>query len=151
MLMLLPGGCSTKPKLNSTLRASQRHGVKLSEVRTVPANLLKKRMVISRAEYRKALALGERVNRLRMVQIFARSEDRLSQYPYYRILRVSKNSVYHMLGLRSGDLVMAADDYVIFDPQVFWKFVVLLQYEKSATIEIVRAGRGILFQYQFVD
>lgn len=126
-------------------------GVKLSEYRIADPKLQTKKLAISRARFRQSLAKPNALGRLRMVKVFKRASEQSLPYPIYRLFGISKGDPYFLLGLRSGDILVAANDWVIFDPARFTQYVYLLQGEKTAQIEIERMGQSMLFEYHFVD
>jgi type II secretory pathway component PulC len=68
----------------------------------------------------------------------------------YRLFDVSPDGVYGLLGLENSDIIVAADRYLLKNPNQFPAFVRLLSNENEATIEIRRGGEGRLLKYSFV-
>ena len=58
--------------------------------------------------------------------------------------------MYGLIGLENGDVIVAANRYLIKNPAQFPAFVQLLASQNEATIEIRRGGEARLHKYIFV-
>ncbi|NDC37654.1 MAG: hypothetical protein EBZ48_06330 [Proteobacteria bacterium] len=104
---------------------------------------------VSKAKFLATLKQGEGSNEVRLVSVFRREGQRL---PQYRIFDVRPGSAYQLLGLEDGDLLLAADDRIVYDPAGFRTFVVeYLKGQSSATITISRGGVTSLYRYSFAE
>jgi len=104
---------------------------------------LKKEIVLDRTQVEKALARADAPLRIRMVEVF--SGTKLSRR--YRVMGFDKTGIYPLLGLKVGDVILAADNFIIQDPALFPKFIGLLPNESAATIHVFRAGKELLLVY----
>lgn len=71
--------------------------------------------------------------------------------PEYRLFGIEPHSAYWVLGLRNADILVGADDYVIYDSRAFPKFIELLSKQNEGTVEIRRDGKPLLFKYSITD
>lgn len=124
-------------------------GTKIDELRGAPPfdrRTIKVELV--REEYQKMLEVEGSANDARLVQIFHRGEAE-EELKEYRLLDVRPNSVYDLLKLRQADVLIAADGFVVPNPQVFWNYLRLIARFEVASIEIRRGGTPILLEYSF--
>lgn len=105
---------------------------------------------VNRSEYGKSLRYQKALQRLRLVPIL-RSAQFSGEVPEYRLFDVQPLGPAHFLGLREADILIAANGYIIYDPEKFKTYLMLLQNEKTADIEIRRNGQHILYKYTFTD
>jgi hypothetical protein len=111
-----------------------------------PAQNVEKR-VISKAKLLDLSMRGGSFNELRLVQIFRRGTT--EAFPEYRVFEVRKSGIYDYIGLQSGDVLLAANDYPIFDPDGFRLFTTRYLAEmKKSSINIVREGVAILIELE---
>lgn len=152
ILMLLVAGCSSG--LFRAEKASA--GVQLSDVRAeLPRDLVVKKVTIKKDEFEatfKTTRTSSRelrgpLDKIRIVTIFKRSSN---PYPEYHLFNIWPHSPYAALGLRDGDILVAANDWVVFNSDKFKQYISLLRNEDDATIEIRRRGRPMLYKYTFV-
>lgn len=101
---------------------------------------------VKREELRQALDKGSRLNRIRVIELFEGGGERP---PRYRLLGIKEGSAYRMLGLENADVVLAADNRIMYSSAIFPQFVSLLPGEKYATIHLVRGGKEMVFTYTF--
>jgi len=140
-------GCSTVGNLFSSRSDTNIKGVKLSEARGgTPAGLKEIERKIKLTLFKKSLNSESALGRLRIIKIVSNDP-----YPKYRLFDIRKGDPYYLLGLRNADVLVAANDWVVFDGAKFRTFVWLLQKEKRGSIEIHRAGKLIRFLYTFED
>lgn len=78
---------------------------------------------------------------LRVVKVFRRGKTR--PFPEYRLFDVRKGSPYDLLGLKSGDIVLAADGWIVFGPEKVAKYAELLQFANTGSFVIDRDGKLI--------
>ncbi len=104
---------------------------------------------VSRSEYKKSLAGVKAFDRLRLVQLMTRSQN--DELPENRLFDIMPGTPAVLLGLQNADILIAANDYVIHSPLKFKQYLILLQNEKTAEIEIRRDEHPIIFKYEFVD
>lgn len=105
-------------------------------------------MKISRAEYTKALQNQKALQRLRMVPLL-RSAKFATGIPEYRLFDVEPGSAADVLGLKNSDVLIAVDDFILYDSQKFKSYLMLLQNEQSSNLEVQRESKPILFKYVF--
>lgn len=113
-----------------------------------PPDLRTVSVTVERSELQKALGRTDLHGRVRLVPIL-RPESEKIPYPEYRLFDVREGSAYALLGLQNADVLVAADGYVLKDPQTFPIFVQLLRGQPGGKIEIVRGGEPILMEYRF--
>lgn len=106
-------------------------------------------VMLNRETYLKALEKEGAVNQARLVEVFHRGQSD-NELKEYRLLDVRPNSVYDLLGLKHGDVLVAANGYVVPVPQMFWNYLRLISQFEKATIEVRRDGTPVLLEYQFV-
>jgi type II secretory pathway component PulC len=132
------------------LYARPRGAVKLSDVRPVPESRTEKQMTLSAEALLEALAKGNQINRIRIVPIFYRSSQIGESYPEYRLFEIQNGSIYERVGLRNGDVLVAADDYVVFTPDQFREYMRVFPRLENPSMEITRDGKPLLFKYTIV-
>lgn len=125
--------------------------VLLSQVRPVADNLERVTLSIRKADLKAAIERGEAVNTIRMIRLFRRGGPGPYQFPEYRLFDIQAGSVFTLLGLQNADVLVALNDYVLYDPTKFPVYVRLLQNETDAQIEIRRGEQPVLLQYQFLE
>ena len=104
---------------------------------------------IPRKKLQKALTRGSEANEIRLVQVFRREDQPL---PQYRLFSVQHGSIYDLLGLQETDILLAADDHVVFEPAAFRTFVVqYLPTQNDASITLMRDGVAMLYRYHITD
>lgn len=125
--------------------------VEINAVRPPPIEL----QVVNRRVSRKALLLalkkGELVNSPRIVEIFFRTGESDLAIPMYRLFEVHPESAYSLLGLQAADIIIAANNFVVFKQQQFRNYIRALPQQKEASIEIKRQGQSLLLKYEIVD
>ena len=142
LIIFLLLGCGTK---NINRGASN-----IDNVRPKPEFIKTIDMAISRKEYTNRLISGGNLNIARLVDIYSR-ETAGGYISEYRIFDIRKGSVLELLGLKNIDILVATNNYVVPNQEVFWQYLRLLQNEMVASIEIRRNGQPILFKYSFID
>lgn len=102
---------------------------------------------VSKKKLLASLKQGEGANEVRLVTVFRRDRQQL---PQYRIFDIRSGSAYHLLGLEDGDILLAANDHIIFDPAGFRTFVIdYLKDQSEASLTISRGGVATLYRYSF--
>lgn len=126
-------------------------GVRLSQIRGEDTAAKSYRVKMSRKVIERALEHGS-VEDIRIVRI-QRSMQSLAQIdvPEYRIFSLRERGPYRTLGLKNGDVLVAVEDYIVFDPWRFKRYVQMLPSQESAQIQIRRYGRPVILNYTFVD
>ncbi|NLF25129.1 MAG: hypothetical protein GX589_05655 [Deltaproteobacteria bacterium] len=124
--------------------------IKLSSVR--PQNYAVKtvEMKIPQSKYLAVIEQGGEKNTARLVPVFSSGAD-WENFPEYRLMDVKPGSVYELLGLRSLDVLIAADDYVVPSSQAFWQFLLLARQFKQFTVEVRRNEVPMLFKYELTQ
>lgn len=123
---------------------------RLSALNPTATQIESHEITVQRAELKKALFDTARVERLRVIEVFASPIARGS-YPEYRLFEIEPGSVYQLLGLQNADILVGVNDYIVANPGVFKKFVYLLPQEKEAQIEVRRGNQPMLFHYKVID
>ena len=145
ILLLLMSGCSL-----TNFSGGESKSVKLSDLRAVQPNLKTIKKEIKRSEIQAALdRVGE--NNIRIVQVHFGPNSGNVELPQYRLFDISERGIYNLIGLRTADILVAASDYVVFEPNQFRAFVQLLKGMNEATIEIRRAKVPTLIDLKIVD
>lgn len=139
------GGCSASSINGNT------GPVAIDVVRPPPIERQALKQRVSRKALLVALQKGELVNSPRIVEIFFRSGETDLAIPMYRLFEVHPESVYSLLGLQAADVILAANNFVIFNQQQFRNYVRALPQQEQASIEIKRAGQPLLLTYEIVD
>lgn len=119
----------------------------IDDVRPIPPVLKVSSFAIQRRDLQEALTRIKE-NPIRLVPVF-QSVSPGDSYEY-KIFDIGPNGVYALLGLENGDILVAANRYLIKSPPQFPAFVQLLANEKEATIEIRRGGESRLHKYSFI-
>lgn len=135
-------GCSMKPRPSAT---------KISEFRsTIPVNRDTVELTVARQDFQAAVERTQHDDRLRIVPVFRR-ERAGGGIPEYRLFDVGQGTPYGLLGLQTADILVAANDYLIYDPEGFRKYVKLLGRESVVSIEVIRGGRSMLLRSTFSE
>lgn len=135
------GGCS-EVKIVTT-------PMKVSDVRKdIP--LFKEKVVTVRLDdMQQALMRGDKVNSLRLVPVYSSTSS--SGLHEYKLFEVQLGSVYRLLDLQNGDVLIAAQGYVIPDPNRFPVYISLISKVPDPNIEIQRGGQAMMLRYKFVE
>lgn len=121
---------------------------RVSQYRAVQPGVSVVDVEVNRPEYLKRLQLGAKLNKARLVEILSRENANIKQY---RFLGVREGSVYELLGIKNYDVLIAANDYIIPDPETFWRYISLLSREQAAQIEVRRGEIPTLLNIKFVE
>ena len=125
---------------------------RISSIRPTPANIEVQELQVKRADLQAALRRDDLVRRIRLVEIFTTAAAGVqTALPEYRLFDIYPGSVYALLGLRSADVLVSANDRILVNASVFIDYIRLLANESEAQIEIRRVGRPVLLKYRFVD
>ena len=111
LVCCLLAGCSMGKNL-SAVRFSEQGGVGTQRVEDVQ---------VSRKKFQSALTQGAGVNDVRLVEIFRREGQ---PFPQYHLFDIRKGGPYELLKLEDGDILLAANDYVVYEPTGFRTYVV---------------------------
>jgi type II secretory pathway component PulC len=122
--------------------------LKLSSIRGESPGTAVVTRTISKELYAKSINNQTAMQRMRLVPILINSKAPGS-LPEYRLFDILPDSAASVLGLKNADVLVAANDFVIYDPPKFKTYLALLKNEKEAFIEIRREGQPIIFKYQF--
>ena len=125
------------PNCSSILQSkSSKPGVKYSSVYgpAKPSQTLT--VSVTSEEFQESLGTGRGVLGARFVEVFRRGGGPLE----WRIFDVQAGDPYALIGIREGDVLVAASDWVIFDPQRFRTYVELLRTGFEASILVRRDG-----------
>ena len=121
-------------------RRSFRPITQLSSVRppTFVEKVINKK--VSAAVLRSACEQTAAVQALRMVAVYQQVLSGQPGLPEYRLFDVRKQSPYAVVGLETADVLLAANDYVLYEPEKFRTYVCLLAAEKTGWMNIRRGG-----------
>jgi hypothetical protein len=122
-----------------------------SKARPEVAGLAVTEVKIPKVVYQASLADQSLLNRMRPIPIYAGTDSSSSSIPEYRLFDIVPGSPAYTLGLRTGDVLLAANDFIIYEPAVFAQYLTLLGTVNTATINIRRNETPIMFKYQFVE
>lgn len=137
-LLVLPG-CASR----------QAQAPRLSEIRPPDPQRREVRVEVPRARLQQAARSGGGVESLRIVEVYRRNQEFMPLPPEYRLFNIERGSIADLLGLKNADVVVAANDYVIPNPNTFRQYLLLLPAERDAQIEVRRGRESILFRYEF--
>jgi hypothetical protein len=135
---LILQGCTPPPPLEPK---------RIDEIRPVPPLLKITTFTIQRNDFRNAIVKGPD-NAIRLVPVYESVASRGSFEN--RIFEIRPGSVYALLGLENRDILVAANGFLVKQPDIFTRFIELLAQENEATIEIRRNGEPRLLKYVFV-
>lgn len=135
--------CSTKTVSNARAR-------KISEVRLIPPVIKDSATIVSMSAFLNAMNAKGEVNQVRMIEIFRRGQAKDAP-PEYRLLDVREKGVFHLLGLRERDVIVAADGFIVPNGQLFWEYVKLIEKTKKASIEIRRGSQALRLNINVID
>jgi len=136
------GGCSG---------ANRPSPVKIDELRQAPVSRETVELAVPRREFAAAVDRTKANDRLRLVPVFRRESGGRGMLPEYRLFDVGRDTPYALIGLATADILVAADEYLVYEPEGFRRYVKLLGNEKSVSIEVVRDGRPLLLKTTFID
>lgn len=120
---------------------------RIEEIRPIPPLLKVTTFTIQRNDFRNAVLRGPD-NAIRLVPVYETVASRGSFEN--RLFEIRPGSVYALLGLENRDILVAANGFLVKQPEIFTRFVELLAQENEATIEIRRNGEPRLMKYVFV-
>jgi type II secretory pathway component PulC len=107
---------------------------------------------LSKKKLESAALLGDSVNTLRVVTVFRRGEQASIGLPEYRLFDIRKGSAFDIVGLQNADILQAANDYIIYQPEGLKTFVLqLLPTMPSSSIRVVRDGVPLQLNYKIVE
>lgn len=106
-------------------------------------NIARQEISLDRTKLKSMLSRADSADRIRLVELFSGS----NVTPRYRVLNFEPNGAYSLLGLKIGDVILAADNFIIKDPALFPKFVGLMSEAPSSTIHILRGGKELILSY----
>jgi hypothetical protein len=129
-------GCSTFGKKG----LSERDIIYAASLDSYP----KKEIAINRGEFKNILVKGPGVMRIRLIELFSGANTR----PRYRVMGYDKMGPYEMLDIQPGDVLLAANNYVMMNPSLFPDFVRLLSDTNGGTVHILRHGRELILNYK---
>lgn len=104
---------------------------------------------VSRDEFKEAVQNDHLLTRIRMIELLRPADSRVP-WPEYRILDILKGSPYHILGIRHNDVLVAVDDYIVWDKSKFIQYMVLVQDQPGGQITIRRQGKIYTFRFNFL-
>ena len=105
---------------------------------------------VMRKQYALATRNVDSVRKLRLIPVVATEEAGRSPLPEYRLFGITPQSVYALLDLRDGDILISANDYVLNDAERFRGYVQVLHLEPGETfVEVRRGGEEVILRYQF--
>ena len=102
--------------------------------------------VVEKSFSRKAITAaslqGDAINSMRIVPVFRRGDEMgAMDFPTYRLFDVQSGSIYSMVGLENADVLLAANDLVVLNPEGFKIFVTtVIPKQNTSTITIRRDG-----------
>jgi len=134
ILVVALAGCSAKNRrLTDQQIASVTYSVDTS---SIP----KKEITIDRRAFKDIISRGPEVMNIRLVELFAGTDVP----PRYRVMAYNKNGPYEYLGLQVGDVILAANNYIMRQSSLFPTYVQLLSDTETGSIHIVRQGREVI-------
>lgn len=106
---------------------------------------------IPRKDFLTALQNSILMDKLRLVPILQGGGELEHEKPQYRVFGVEPKSAYYLLGMRNADVLVAASEYVIYNPGRFKAYVKYLTNEKTASLEVRRDGGTVLLKQTFTE
>ena len=103
---------------------------------------------ISREKFKEAVQNDHLLTRIRMIELLRPADARVP-WPEYRVLDILKGSPYYILGVRHDDVLVAVDDYIVWDKSKFIQYMVLVQDLPGGQITIRREGKVYTFRFDF--
>jgi len=141
-VLVSAGGCfSSVPEAPQTL-SSLRQGAVHSRLVEIE---------IPKSRYLTALSRGNSLAGIRIVQVYRRESMPSGGLPEYRLFDIDPLSPYALLGLKTADILLATNDYLIYNPEAFRLAVGQLHRESEAWIDLVRDGEPIQLRYRFTE
>ncbi len=120
---------------------------KYSVVRETPPEIKTIELTIPVSQLKTALEKDLLTNKIRVIEMYAARD--VSAQPLYRLFDINPGSVYTLLGLQNADILVAASERYLRNPDVFRDYVRLLKNASEAQIEVMRGDQPLLFKYTF--
>lgn len=121
----------------------------ISEVRPAGLPIPTVERHIDRTTLLTSLADKSSIDHIRLIPIQKGASLREGEIPEYRVFGVRPDSAYALLGLENTDILVAADDFIIYDPRTFPLYVTLLANQTQAKLEIRRGSQGLVVKSLF--
>lgn len=118
----------------------------LSSVRPQPSNIITKTVIVSRPALEQALQ--KEGSSFRLIKVFRREAP--TGLPEYRVFGIQRSSSYELIGLQNADILIAANDYIIYNPQGFSDFMKFLAKNDGGQVEVLRGQQPILLDCKVV-
>ena len=141
LIVLLQCSCAASKRTDLPL--------KIDNVRKGQQNIESVSYTVSRSELARVLQDRTGKNSIRLIEVFRTTES--LPFPVYRVFGVQEGSAYDLIGIKQADIIVAANDYIIRNPELFVKYVQLLPVEPSAHIELERGGYPLIIDYRFTE
>lgn len=93
---------------------------------------------------------GGVLNSIRLVEVF-KGAGNPNPYPEYRMFDIQQGGVFDLLGIKNGDILVAAHGYSVPSVGKFVEYVNVLPGESSSQIEIVRQKRPLILSLAFTE
>jgi type II secretory pathway component PulC len=145
LLVVFLIGCAPKHHSNRGLPTKR-----ITELRTVEPEFKVVKREVSRRQYVQALEDQTTLKSIRLVPVLKSAAGQTS-LPEYRIFDIQDDSAYTILGLENADILVAAEGYVVVEPEIFPQYAKLLKDQKKAIIELRRSNQPVLLQVSFID
>lgn len=90
------------------------------------------------------------LNKMRVIPIvLSVAQSNGSAAPEYRLFFDNKKGgLFNLLGLQNADVLIAANGYVVFNPNQFLRYLASLPFNDGTFIEIIRNEKSLLLQYE---
>lgn len=105
---------------------------------------------VPRDRYLQAVENQTTLRSIRLVPLLKNAAGGAS-IPEYRVFDIQPDSAYTLLGLENADILVAAEGFVVLEPEIFPQYVALLREQQNARIEIRRANQPLVLDVQFVQ
>lgn len=113
-------------------------------VRDFPINT--QEIIVDKNHYNQSVASYD-LGKLRLVPV-TRGLASQGEPPEYRLFGILPGTPCDLLSLKNGDILVSANDYVIYDMDKFAYYLSLLTNQSEGMIEIKRAGTPMLVKFQ---
>ncbi|MDZ4786461.1 MAG: hypothetical protein SGJ02_10335 [bacterium] len=106
-----------------------------------------KHIKLNKVSLEKALGFANAATQIRLIELYGS----LAPTPRYRVMGFDKMGIYDLLTLQKGDVILAADNFIIKDPALFPTFVNLfpkiLPVQKEVSLQVLRGREELLLVY----
>lgn len=107
------------------------------------------RLSVSKQQFKDALRTVDPF-KIRVVPIL-KAPATIAITPEYRLFEISPGSAYSIIGLQNTDILLAAEDYPIVEPEKFPVYMKFLQGQDKAKLLIKRGDEPLVLLINFTE